>query len=268
MNSATAIEKRKQVREIHLKELPMLVEKIRFRRKPISLNGCLGNLSTSYRNFAVASYFCENDLKTFKQHLHLSVVSSAAGWEISSYQALWTPKTIWDALLSDSPKAIQFTATLITEDLQNPEPNSGVIYSRMWQAALTRDDDVIRELLPKIEKKGFQKDRKDVREGRDFFTLLLAGDKEALEARILYDVKAPSDDPWFDDFISLKATAEAKLCHLRGIPVEIDHPRVPMDLVRIAPLPHYDDVYDFLAPGYEPPPEGLFGHLKAWVKKI
>ena len=267
MTFAIAQEKRSNSRAIHLNELPRLTDKIRFRRKPISLTGCLGNLSTTYRTFAVAAYFCDNDLNAFKQHLHVSVLSTTVGWDVSDYQALWTPQDIWDALLSDSSKVIQLATTITTDDLLNPLPNAGVIYSRMWQAAIVREDDVIRELLPKIEKKGFQKARKDVREGKDFFTLLLNGDKQALESRILHDINAPSDDPWFDDFMSLYATAEAKLCHMRGILVEIDHPRVPMALVRINPLPHYDDVYDFLAPGYEPPPEGLLGHLKSWIKK-
>jgi hypothetical protein len=97
----------------------------------------------------------------------------------------------------------------------------------------------------------------------------LARDQEGLNERIIKDVDidAESMDVAFNDFVSLYSTSIAKLCHIRGILVEIDHPRVPMDLVRIAPLPHYDDVYDFLAPGYEPPPEGLFGHLKSWIKK-
>jgi hypothetical protein len=247
------------------------VDRIRYRRKPIRLSGCYLNLGGDHRIFAAAAYVCDNDLSQFKQHMHVAAMSIAAGWAGDDSDARFNgPQSyvspLFDAVLSDSSKAIKALTDIRPRKL-NEMPNAPHMWSYLWINAIIGNDQAIRAELPRIEKKGFQKDRKDIREGRDFWTLLLAGDKGALEKRILYDIKAPSEDAAFDDFMSLQATAEAKLCHMRGIPVEIDHPRVPMDLVRVAPLPSYDDVYDFLAPGYEPPPQGLVGHIKAWMKR-
>jgi Immunity protein 49 len=261
------INKAFRAKQFEMESLLSTIEKTRYRRKPISLHGCLNSLSSAHRTFAIADYVCDHNLSAFKQNLYLSSLCAFESWKDDAREALWTPRHLWDALLSDSREAIQAMANFSTLDLQNPHPNSGSIYSRIWQAAILGGDEVIRELLLNIEKKGHQDSRKTIREGQDFFTVLLNGDKNDLQAHILQAVNVKPGYPEFDDFIAHHATAQAKLCHIRGIPVEIDHPRVPMDLVRIAPLPHYDDVYDFLAPGYEPPPEGLFGHLKSWIKK-
>ncbi|MEJ7139170.1 Imm49 family immunity protein [Amphibiibacter pelophylacis] len=43
-----------------------------------------------------------------------------------------------------------------------------------------------------------------------------------------------------------------KLAWMHGLEIEIDSPLVPMALMPIRPLEHYDDVYDFLKPGYVP----------------
>jgi hypothetical protein len=259
------IEKTKKSREFVEQDLADLVNKIRFRIKPISLGGCFLVLSSTHRAFAAAALVCDNDLSQFKQHMHVAALCTTARWAVNDGDAHSYCRHFYDAVLSDSPKAIKALTDIRPTNL-NEYPNSPHMWSYLWLNALLGNDDAIRAELPRIEKKGYQKDRKDVREGRDFWSLLLARDKEALERRILYDVKAPSEDATFDDFMSLQAAAQAKLCHIRGILVDIDHLRVPMDLVRIAPLPHYDDVYDFLAPGYEPPPQGLFGHVKSWFK--
>jgi hypothetical protein len=52
--------------------------------------------------------------------------------------------------------------------------------------------------------------------------------------------------------LKIPPTAQAKLCHLRGLLIEIDHPLVHMGIVRVAPLTQYGNVYDFLEPGFVP----------------
>jgi hypothetical protein len=268
MFEALIIERRKSSRDYDLTELDNLSDKIRYRRKPISLKNCLIHLGSMHKNFATAAYICDNNLSLFKQNIHVAVLCNAASWTLEEDKEYphTLPGYLWEAVLSDSPKAIQ-TLTDIQPSHLNEFPNSGEMWSYLWLNAILGNDVAIRAELPRIEKKGAQKERKDIREGRDFWTLLLAGDQTSLEQRILYDAETRSDDAIFSDLMSPIATAQAKLCHMRGIPVEIDHPRVPMDLVRVAPLPSYDDVYDFLAPDYEPPPQGLVGHIKAFFKK-
>ncbi|WP_133649781.1 hypothetical protein [Paraburkholderia flava] len=75
-----------------------------------------------------------------------------------------------------------------------------------------------------------------------------------------------SQDSIDDEFMSYTGTLEAKLSWYRGIQVEIDHPLVPMELMPVQFLDHYDDVYDFLKPGWVPPPQGLVGRVSRWFK--
>jgi hypothetical protein len=249
--------------------LPKLIDGLKFKRKKISQVTYLHSLGAAHRCFASADYFIEANLVTFKQNMYVCGLCELRSLEKTPYEqriGFNAPRLIGvlqNALMSDNIDLIRATASI-----EQPNTDETRIIERMWKAALVGDNDLIKQLLPTSAGRGTRKAyRKEVEEGRDLFSLLLAGDKTDLEKRILLDIGAESMDAMFDDFVSLYATSIAKLCHIRGIPVEIDHPRVPMDLVRIAPLPHYDDVYGFLAPGYEPPPEGLLGHLKSWIKK-
>jgi hypothetical protein len=251
--------------------LPKYIEGLRFQRKGIFIDAYFNSLSSVHRSFAVVDYFVEGNLQQFKQHMYLCSICKLRSIQKTPYEqrvGFNAPRLIgvlMDALMSDNTDLIRATASI-----EQPNTDKTRFVERMWKAAILGEDDLVRELLPLSVSRGSsaRKDyKKDVEEGRDFFSLLLARDEEGLKERVIKDIDTESMDAMFDDFVSLYSTALAKLCHIRGIPVEIDHPRVPMDLVRIAPLPHYDDVYDFLAPDYKPPPEGLFGHLKSWIKK-
>jgi hypothetical protein len=251
--------------------LPELIDALSYEREKFSLTSCLNSIASTHRDYASREFFiCEN-LSAFKQHMHVCGLANLRSLQKIQYEkrvGFNAPRVIGfleNALLSDNIDLIRAIASI-----EQPDTDETRIIERMWKAALLGDDDLVKELLPQSAGRGTRKVyRKEVDEGRDFFSLLLARDQEGLNERIIKDVDidAESMDVAFNDFVSLYSTSIAKLCHIRGILVEIDHPRVPMDLVRIAPLPHYDDVYDFLAPGYEPPPEGLFGHLKSWIKK-
>jgi hypothetical protein len=67
-------------------------------------------------------------------------------------------------------------------------------------------------------------------------------------------------------FLAGQSTVRAKLCWIKGIPLQIEGPWVPMELMPIQPLAHYDDEYEFLKPGWVPPPQGLAGKISRWFK--
>ncbi len=138
----------------------------------------------------------------------------------------------------------------------------------MLQLAIRGEDEALRTMVEKIAKHGRKPLREECAEEKDFYSLLLKRDKVALE-KLIQEKHAPikSHDPIDEDFMSYFGTLEAKLCWYRGIPVEIDHPLVPMELMPIRPLAAYDDVYDFLKPGWVPPPQGLMGKLSRWIGK-
>ena len=59
----------------------------------------------------------------------------------------------------------------------------------------------------------------------------------------------------------------SKLCWLKGIEVEIDHPLFPMELLPLKPLEHYDDVYDFLSSDWTPPTQNFIQKITKWFSK-
>ncbi|WP_275994672.1 Imm49 family immunity protein [Burkholderia glumae] len=137
----------------------------------------------------------------------------------------------------------------------------------MLQLAIRGDDDQISMMIRKFSENGKNSLRAKCAEDRDFYSLLLKRDKAGLES-LIQSKHAPlnSADPIDEEFLSYLGVLEAKLCWRRGIPVEIDHPLVPMELMPVKPLDHYDDVYDFLKPGWVPPRQGLIGRVSRWFK--
>ena len=104
--------------------------------------------------------------------------------------------------------------------------------------------------------------------GADFYSLLMKGDKAALEASIMDSTKfKKSGMPYICDFLYPGATFRTKLCWYKGIPVEIEHPMVPMAWMPIEPLPHYDDIYEFLSPDWTPPDQSFFARLSRKFQK-
>jgi hypothetical protein len=157
-------------------------------------------------------------------------------------------------VLSDSPDIIQQVAHFDHADLHNPPMSSHLMDSVLLQASILGRDEIIAEALLRLPHKGSSADRKALEKGHHFFDCLVRKDGAGLIKSIMDETRTPAaeHDPYFGHFMHLSATAKAKLCHLRGIPLEIDHPLVPMDLVRVAPLAQYDNAYDFLEPGFVP----------------
>jgi hypothetical protein len=88
-----------------------------------------------------------------------------------------------------------------------------------------------------------------------------------LEALIKKHASIKGSEDVAEEFMAYRATLEAKLCWYRGIPVEIDHPLVPMELVPVRQLSQDDNVYEFLGSGWVPPPQGFLGTLSRLFSK-
>ena len=92
--------------------------------------------------------------------------------------------------------------------------------------------------------------------------------KEGLQALIENQAKIKSVHELEGQFLAGFAMIHAKLCWCRGIEVQIENPLIPMDLLPIEPLDFYDVEYDFLRPGWSPPPpQGLFSKIKHLLSK-
>ena len=237
-------------------------------RKKTKLGTVLCYLAGNARIKAMHAYFIEHDIEKAKQNFYLASKLTLASVDQEGGASFEIVTDIQTALLSDSPEAIDAIARVETPKLVDERNNP--LYKRfhvyMLQLAIRGQDDAVRAMIEKVAKHGRNPLRKECAEGREFYSLLLNGDKAGLEDLIQNKhAHMKSQDPIDEEFMSFPGTFETKLCWYRGIPIEIDHPLVPMELMPIRPLAHYDDVYDFLKPGWVPPPQGLMDKLGRWL---
>jgi hypothetical protein len=72
--------------EDSLRNMPSLIDKIRYRRKPIDLRACYGSLSGYHLKLGIFNYFVEGNLQGFKQHLYVACKLELAAIALDSYQ--------------------------------------------------------------------------------------------------------------------------------------------------------------------------------------
>lgn len=262
----TTTEKACNLAEIARDNMPDLIDKIRYRRKPISLPGCYGNLSGFHLRLAIYDYFVDSNQVSFKQHLHVATRLSLASIELDDYQRFSTINEIFYALFSDNPVLVDAVSRLaphyFASHCHNPLASQFIVH--MWQLAIRGDYVGLQDKLDKLAKHGRKAMRKEVEDGKSFFNLLMREDRQALRTLIQKNSGTKGDAPLIEDFMSTEACLQTKVCWLKGIDVQIESPLVPMALMPVEPLPHYDDVYDFLQPGWVPPSEGILGKLSRW----
>lgn len=264
-----ANENAQNLAEISKERMPGLINKIRFRIKPIDLRACYSSLSHDHLRIGIFDYFVEGNLQSFKQHMHVACKLELAAIALDSYQKFSIGKEIYYALLSDNPKIIDAMASLEPPDFMRNRSNplNSHFKVHMWQLAILGDYEALQAKVEKLVKHGRKIDRQFATDGGDFFSLLMRRDKNGLENLILRDAVKQTGDPLVEDLIAEMSTYCAKLCWLKGIPVQIDCPLVPMELMPNQPLEHYDDVYDFLQPGWIPPPQGVMAKISHWIHK-
>lgn len=259
-------------------ELIIDSERIRYKRNKISILNTLSSMATSHIALGTNAYFGYGDIERLKQHYHLVGLLRLLGSKMAKNDEtiLSRIEPIY-AMLSDSNKAIHACATMGSPLYieQRKIPTEYKFYSHIYQLVILDDFD---EAERKINLLKYSK-YKDVREASkcyvEFHELLFSRDKQKLEQLILkfavgwkkrVDTGAEMPTVLTAEVMAANAVEFAKLCWLKGVEVEIDHPFVPMELLPVKPLPYYDDVYDFLSPNWVPPPQGLFSDFNRWLK--
>lgn len=240
------------------------------RRKTARLGSILCDLAGYARNSAIYAYFVECNVEKCKQNFYLASKLTLASVGLDGGASFEVGRDIQIALLSDCEELIKAAAGVETPDLVNArnDPLKNRFHVYMFQMAIRGEDQAVNVMIDKIAKHGRNPLRAECAEGRDFFSLLLKRDKAELETLIQRKhASTKGSGVIAEDFMSYLGTLETKLCWYRGIPVEIDHPLVPMELMPIRPLDHYDNVYDFLEPGWMPPPKGALGKLSQLFRK-
>lgn len=249
--------------------IPDLVNSIFYRRDKVRLGAVYEGLASRARAQAIYEYFGKENIAASKQSFYLSSRLSIEGCDLDGGASFTTGLEMLCAVLSDNENVIEAAAQVETSALLNGrnDPKSAAAFQHRFQLAILGKDQELEALVEEVEKKGTKADRQAISNGEYFFSLLLSRDAAGLKA-LIEKRHANIKSVWPDlrDLISYLGTLETKICWRRGIQIEVDHPLVPMGLMPVKPLDHYDDVYDFLKPGWVPPPQGLIGRVSRWFK--
>jgi hypothetical protein len=245
------------------------IENILYNRTKVRLGSVLTGLAGLSRTRGVHAYFVEGNARALKQHFYVAskLILASAGQD--GGENFDIPDSFLYGLLSDNIEVINTLANAENPELirERDNPLWARFHVHMLQLAIRGEHEALQAKIWKLAKNGKKPEREECAKGQDFYSLLLKRDKAGLE-RLIQDKHAriKSVNVRIEDFLSYLGTLEAKLCWLKGIPVQIESPLVPMELMPIEPLAHYDDEYDFLKPGWIPPPQGLLGKVSRWLK--
>jgi hypothetical protein len=235
-------------------------------------------MAMSHEDLGLLADFVRHDTAAFKQHWFLvsKLRVHAARHEpdseyYSSGGTMSREMELLYAIASDSPAAIKEVATLDTPRLvrYRDDARAREFTFHLAQLVIRSDYEGAQEKIKMGAKKAGGSLKKAYAAGTDFYSLLMKGDKTGLEASIMDYIKQEKKNtlPTVCDFIRPVSTFRTKLCWHKGIPVEIDHPMVPMAWMPIEPLARYDDIYDFLSPDWTPPDQSLFARLARKFQK-
>jgi len=270
MNNPESVRRLKNLVRNEQELLPELVHDAVYRRTKVRLGAVYSGLASRARSQAVVDFFGDNNISASKQNFYLSSKLSIESSGLDGGASFTTGLELLCAILSDDQGIIEQAAKVETSALLDgrSNPKSAAALQYRFQLAILGKDRELEALIEEVRKKGAKADRQAIESGEYFFSLLLSRDAVGLRALIEKrhaNIKCVWPD--LEDFISYLGTLETKICWYRGIQIEIDHPLVPMELMPIEPLDHYDDVYDFLKPGWVPPSQGLIDRVSRWFKK-
>lgn len=243
-------------------------------------------MASAHEKLGLLAYFARGDKTALKQHWYLTAKLLAHSVRHQPEDDPWNCYVSMDtnllcALVSDSPSVIDEFSRLAGPNLAGPNlagpnfasyggnPKAAVFALHLAQLVIRGDYEAAQAKIALGAKKAGGKIKQAYATGTDFYSLLMKGDKAGLEASIMESTRfrKTGDEPYICDFLYPGATFRAKLCWHKGIPVEIEHPMVPMAWMPIQPLPQYDDVYDFLSPNWQPPDQGFMARLSRRFQK-
>lgn len=238
--------------------------------------GRFHSLGENAARHGLYSWYVDHDLTAAKQWFYLAAKCIAISTtKPVGNETFWALHPFMFPLLSDNPDMIALYATLsplgrddkpsFAERRDDLKSNEFDIY--LVQTALQGDDTKLANLIETYKAKNYKKQSKFKIAVIQFMEGLLSGNVVEMEAAIALHGQWQLSNPTTEDFLSDYGVVLCKLAWLRGYEVHVDSPLVPMEFMPVAPLAHYDDVYEFLKPNWQapPPPEppktGLFAKL-------
>ena len=227
-------------------------------------------LSNCAIKYALYNWYTEQNLAAAKQWFYVAAKCFAISTTKSvGITQLWTCHDFMFPLLSDNPEIIALYATLSPQGKADKpsfaekriDPKEGEFQSYMVQTAISGDDAKLKELLEVFTTNGVKRSAnykststKFQNAVVQFYSGLLAGNIAEMETALKFLGSYKSQNPTTENFLAFHAVVMCKLAWLRGYQVQVDSPLVPMEFMPVAPLAHYDDVYEFLKPDWVAPP--------------
>ena len=250
------------------KDRPDDIDRILHHRNKVVLGAVLTSLAGLSETRGMHAYFVEGQASALRQHFYVASKLRLASVREEGGSTFETNHHFFFALLSDNAEIISAFANLETPQLirERDNPLWPRFHVHMLQLALCDEHEALQAKIEKMAKHGKKPWRDLCAKGEDFYSLLLRRDTQGLERLIEQWAIQQEGRAHLQKFLAEGSTLRAKLCWLKGIPVQIKSPWVPMGLMPIEPLPHYDDEYEFLKPGWVPPTQGLMGKLSRWLK--
>jgi len=247
--------------------------------KTLNLLAVFSSMAMSHEDLGLLAYFAHKDISAFKQHwslasklwLHAARHLPEKDYYMSGGEThLTLEANFLCPLVSDNRQIIEEIAEHETPVLlmYRDNPNASEFAFHLAQLVIRNDYETAQAKIEFGAKKARGKAKQAYDTSSDFYSLLMKGDKAALEASIMDMTKRKKRAAFtISEFIDPWVTFRTKLCWYKGIPVEIEHPMVPMAWMPIEPLPHYDDIYDFLSPDWTPPDQGILARLSRKFQK-
>jgi hypothetical protein len=238
-------------------------------RKKIRMGSVLTDLAGQSRTRGVYAYFVERNVLAMKQHFHVATKLTLASVGQDGGESFSVADSFLYGLLSDSAEVIGALANVETAELvrERDNPLWPRFHVHMLQLAIRGEEVALQAKIEKLARSGKKPWRDECAAGKDFYSLLLKRDKAGLEELIQNNhARIKAADVRIESVMSYLGTLEAKLCWIKKIPVQIDSPLLPMELMPVEPPTHYDNEYEFLKPGWTPASEGIVGKLARWFK--
>lgn len=224
-------------------------------------------------------FYAKQNILGLKQWFYISSLLREESCKYSGGYTLSTPDEFIFTLLSDNTKVIEKFAYLDTVNLLwgdfepsyqeakfKPSKDDPRYRTHALQAVLRHDWEDYQQIKDTANQK-INKLREVVQFEFGVYDAIYHKDKDKiieivqtlLKPRVHNAYNKDFTEEFSGDIWSHHPVMFTKLAWMNGLEIEIDHPLVPMELMPIRPLEHYDYHYDFLDPNWKP--QSFLGRL-------
>lgn len=215
-----------------------------------------------------SSLLVENNFEKLKQWFYVASLLRSESCKYTGGWNMWTPHAFIFPLLTDNEDLIKIYSSLTTVNDNDHHksfveainyPREGRFNVLRFQAVLRQDWNKVNQMKEIFHEKIKKAKNFELWE-MDFYTALQNKDANSAQ-QIIYEYLHPKIHKYLNqdlveefsgDIWSHHPVMFTKLAWINGLEIEIDNPLVPMELMPVKPLDHYDYHYDFLDPNWKP----------------